>query len=106
MLQGGKLTSPQQPDLVKLVKVGSEEKLWYRAPKKIHVALLRGSTADLDGNISFERETLFLDGLNQVSQLSLSIKQYIVLFWNQHGFNRLSKRAVNSCIVTGQKESF
>lgn len=69
MLQGGKLTSPQQPDLVKLVKMGSEEKLWYRAPKKIHVALLRGSTADLDGNISFERETLYLDGLNQVGWL-------------------------------------
>lgn len=66
MLQGGKLTSPQQPDIVRLMKLGSEEKLWFRAPRRIHVALLRGSTADLDGNISFERETLYLDGLNQV----------------------------------------
>ena len=53
--------------MVHLVNVGGEELLWYRAPPRIDVALIRGTTADLDGNVSFEREALFLDSLNQVS---------------------------------------
>eukprot|EP00435_Cladocopium_sp_Y103_P026553 s1050_g6.t1 len=41
-----------------------EEYIFYPAPK-ITVALLRGSLADEAGNISFEREPLLLDSLNQ-----------------------------------------
>ena len=40
--------------------------LWYKAPARIHIALLRGTSADLDGNISYEHEPLLLDNLNQV----------------------------------------
>ena len=65
-MQGGKVTSPDQADRVQLVHVGGEELLWYRAPPRIDGALIRGTTADLDGNVSFEREALFLDSLNQV----------------------------------------
>ncbi|KAL3142433.1 hypothetical protein ABBQ38_002764 [Trebouxia sp. C0009 RCD-2024] len=62
--QGGKLTSPDQADIVHLVQVGQKQLLWYEAPPKMHAALLRGTTADLDGNISFEKEALYLDSLN------------------------------------------
>lgn len=41
-----------------------EEYIFYPAPK-ITVALLRGSLADEEGNVSFEKEPLLLDSLNQ-----------------------------------------
>lgn len=48
------------------MQVGRKELLWYVAPPTVHAALLRGTTADLDGNISFEKEALYLDSLNMV----------------------------------------
>ncbi|EIE20813.1 nagb/rpia/CoA transferase-like protein [Coccomyxa subellipsoidea C-169] len=63
--QGGKINSPSQADAVEVVTLGGQEYLWYKAPAKIDVALLRGTNADLDGNITFERESLLTDALNQ-----------------------------------------
>ena len=71
--QGGKLTSPDQADIVHLVQMGKKQLLWYEAPPKVHAALLRGTTADLDGNISFEKEALYLDSLNMVPGLTANI---------------------------------
>ncbi|GMH45203.1 hypothetical protein BSKO_13160 [Bryopsis sp. KO-2023] len=62
---GGKKNSITTENMVELVRVGGELRLWYKAPKAVHVALLRGTTADLDGNISFEKEALYLDQLNK-----------------------------------------
>lgn len=45
--------------------MGGQELLYYEAPRAIHAALLRGSTADEDGNISFEDEPCYIDSLNQ-----------------------------------------
>ncbi|PSC74812.1 transferase [Micractinium conductrix] len=63
--KGGKLNSRTTRDVVKVVQLGGKELLWYQPPAKIDVALLRGTSADLDGNVSFEREALFCDQLNQ-----------------------------------------
>ena len=52
--------------MVHLVRLKDQELLWYEAPKHIHVALLRGTSADADGNISFEHESCYADALNQV----------------------------------------
>ena len=52
--------------MVELVNIGGRELLWYKAPPRIDVALIRGTSADLDGNISFEQEPFFADALNQV----------------------------------------
>lgn len=48
-------------EFVRLVSLGGEEALWYRAPASIQVALLRGTSADENGNISFEKEALVMD---------------------------------------------
>ena len=55
-----------------MVQMGGKQLLWYKSPPKVHAALLRGTTADLDGNVSFEKEALYLDSLNMVRTLALS----------------------------------
>ncbi|HRO14439.1 MAG TPA: hypothetical protein PLL33_05240 [Paracoccus sp. (in: a-proteobacteria)] len=53
-----------QEDLVERVTISGIERLFFQA-LPIHVALLRGSTADERGNITMERKTLIFDNLVQ-----------------------------------------
>lgn len=97
--QGGGRLSGQTEELVQLVSVEGQEKLFYKvrgqkamtrrgtlasivgsifttllllfafqSPPRIDVALLRGSTADEDGNVTMDREALLGDVLNQASR--------------------------------------
>jgi len=59
---GGKINQRTTKDLVELMHIAGEEYLFYHAVRP-NVAILRGTTADLDGNISMEREALFLEVL-------------------------------------------
>ena len=52
------------PDAVSLITVGGREHLLFAAPT-VDVALLRGTTADAEGNVSLEGEALLGDVLNQ-----------------------------------------
>ena len=64
-VEGGKLnelTRTKGDDLIELITLGGREYLFYKT-MPINVAILRGTTADPDGNITMEKEALTLEAL-------------------------------------------
>lgn len=59
---GGKINDITKEDLVELIEFDGMEYLAYK-PLAINVAIIRGTTADLDANLTLEKEALTLDGL-------------------------------------------
>ena len=61
---GGRINEETTEEIVERVEFGGTEQLFYHAPR-LNVALLRGTTADVQGNVTMEREALVLDNLAQ-----------------------------------------
>jgi propionate CoA-transferase len=63
---GGKINAMTQEDLVELIEFDGVEYLAYKT-FPIHVAILRGTTADTFGNVTMEKEALVLESLAMAS---------------------------------------
>ena len=61
-LGGGKLNARTQDDIVRLMIIDDEEYLFYKA-FPINVGIIRATTADIDGNLTMEKEALTLESL-------------------------------------------
>jgi propionate CoA-transferase len=61
-LGGGKINAVTREDLVELVEFDGQPYLAYRT-LPLDVAIIRGTTADVDGNVTMEREALTLETL-------------------------------------------
>ncbi|HEY0846294.1 MAG TPA: acyl CoA:acetate/3-ketoacid CoA transferase [Noviherbaspirillum sp.] len=59
---GGKINESTSEELVELMTVGGKEYLFYKA-MPINVGIIRGTTADPDGNVTMEKEALTLEAL-------------------------------------------
>ena len=61
-VEGGKMNECTKTELVELVEFQGEEYLFYKG-FKLDVAILRGTIADENGNISFAHESIINEGL-------------------------------------------
>ena len=62
-LGGGKINTLTQEEIVEIVRFDEKEYLAYKLPK-VNVAIVRGTTADLGGNVTMEKEALTLEVLS------------------------------------------
>ena len=60
--QGGKINALTKEEVVEPIRFDGKEYLAYKT-LPVDIALLRGTTADTDGNITMEKEALFLESL-------------------------------------------
>ncbi len=61
-IEGAKVNAAAKEDLVFLQEIDGAESLYFKG-SAIDVAIIRGTTADMDGNISLEKESLSLENL-------------------------------------------
>ncbi|MCE7630535.1 3-oxoacid CoA-transferase, partial [Vibrio fluvialis] len=82
-IEGGRINSRTQTDWVEVVDFRGEEFLFYRR-LPVNVAILRGTTADQNGNITMEDECLIVESLaaaqaakNQGGKVIVQVKRVV-----------------------------
>lgn len=107
---GGKVNENTTEDLVKLMTLDDEEYLLFKT-FPINVTILRGTTADPEGNITMEREALTLDGLAMATAAKNSGGIVIVQVERIAESKTLNPRQVKipgilvDCVVVAQPEN-
>ena len=62
-IEGGRMNAASTEEMVRVIELDGEEFLFYPC-RPIDVALVRGTTADEEGNVTMEREAATLDTLS------------------------------------------
>ena len=106
---GGKINESTTEDRVELITIGNTDYLFYKA-LSLDVALLRGTTADPNGNITMEREALTLEALSIATAVHNHDGLVIVQVERLADNGSLSPRDVKipgvlvDCVVVSQPE--
>jgi propionate CoA-transferase len=109
-LGGGKINSLTREDIVELIMFDGKEYLAYKNIP-INVAILRGTTADMDGNITMEKEALTLESLSMAMAAKNSNGFVIVQVERIAERDTLSARQVKipgilvDCVVVARPEN-
>ena len=106
---GGKINERTTEERVELITLDGEEYLFYKS-LQLHVAFLRGTTADPEGNITMEREALTLEALAVATAVHNADGLVIVQVERVAESGSLSPREVKipgilvDCVVVSQPE--
>ena len=108
---GGKLNQVTTEDLVRLMPIDGEDYLFYKA-FPIQVGIIRGTTADAEGNITMEKEALTLESLAIATAVHNSGGIVIVQVERIAALNSLNPRQVKipgimvDCVVVAEKPEY
>ena len=108
---GGKLNAKTTAEIVRVMEIDGEEYLFYKA-FPIHVALIRGTTADPDGNVTMEKEALTLESQAAAMAAKNSGGIVIVQVERVAERNTLNSRNVKipgilvDCVVVAEKPEY
>ncbi len=109
-LEGGKMNEVTTEDLVEVLELDGTEYLFYKS-FPINIALLRGTTADEEGNVTMEREALTLENLSMAQAVKNSGGIVIVQVERVTTERILSPQAVKlpaalvDCVVVARPEN-
>ena len=91
--KGGKINDAAKEDLVEVIEIDGEEYLKYKVPK-YDIGIIRGTTADENGNITMEEESSIIDALDIAMAVKASGGKVIVQVKNVVSSSSIDRRDV------------